>query len=342
MAEVLIYGPIDWFSASEQIQQMEAAKDEDLKGRINSNGGDPEAGWSVVGKFKEHPGSKIIQVDGTAKSTAAFFLLYADRVEAWDTSTFLLHRAAFPEFIEEHHMSGAMELARDNVNKSLRTAFEAKIDLPKFEKISGITVDELFSTDGREEVVLTAKQAKQIGLVDKVNKMTPELAAEVNSKFDHMSTSLAAQYLVTAEVETETPTPPQKPKNIPEPKNNKMEIQQLRSDHPELYAQVLALGVTQEKDRIGAWIPFIPVDSEMVLEAIKDDKVIGQTELSEFAIKAQSPEYLEKLKAQAAKEVETETPAEGKDGEKAAQLKADTEVVMSFHQPVAKPVEKQA
>jgi len=331
MAEILVYGPMDWFSATEWVRQMDEAKNEDLTARINSNGGGPEDGFATITKFKEHPGKKIVKIDGKAFSMAAFLPLYADFVESNDVAEFLFHRAAFPSFVENSDlMTEAMAQSRDRVNKNLRKAMEAKLDIPKFEKITGVTLDELFSNDDRIEVSLSAQQAKQIKLVNKIVKITPQIAAQINTSIENDAIKLAAKFIDEPEENQDPVNPPKPNNNIPTSNFTTMSIEKLKAENPGLYAEIIEegkkLGASTEKDRIGSLLAFIDVDKDRILKAIKEDQVLTQTEQSELVLKANSPEYLKKLKAQT-KDVSTDPPDEStKDGEE-KDLEASKELV---------------
>jgi hypothetical protein len=74
-----------------------------------------------------------------------------------------------------------------------------------------------------------------------------------------------------------------------------MDINKLRSEHPELYNQVHALGVAQEKDRAGAWLTYNDIDPEAVAKGIKEGAELNRTAMAEFAKKSLSTEALKKI-----------------------------------------------
>ena len=54
--EILLYSSIYSFSAESFIKEMEAASGNDVVLRINTPGGDPQAGFGMIAKFAEHKG----------------------------------------------------------------------------------------------------------------------------------------------------------------------------------------------------------------------------------------------------------------------------------------------
>jgi ATP-dependent protease ClpP protease subunit len=290
--QILLYGEIFSFSSEMFLTEMEALKDDDIVLRINTIGGDPESTFGMISKFQEHEGLKTIKVDGRAFSMGAFFLCYVDFAEALDVSSFILHRARFPEWMEasETFFDEATRARLDNVNKALRKALEAKIDVTKFEKISGVTIDQLFSMDGRIDVTLNAKQAKQIKLINKINPITPEIQASIQSNSGEMM-QMAAKFVDTTEAKEEVV---EEIKILN--KDTNMDLAKLKTDHPALYAQVMQAGmeagVSQEKDRAGAWMAFADIDIKAVTEGVKSDKALSATDMAELTRKGISAKLI--------------------------------------------------
>jgi len=115
---------------------------------------------------------------------------------------------------------------------------------------------------------LTAKEAKAIGLVDKINKLS---AAEAEY-FQNI-------FLVAATMGSGT-LPQSKPDKM-----DKMTIAELQEKFPEVYAAAKKAGADEERDRVGAWMAFIEIDAKAVSEGIKAGTVISQTQAAEFAKK---------------------------------------------------------
>ena len=89
-------------------------------------------------------------------------LLFMDNVEAIDVSNFTFHRAdGYTDTDEEKQF-----LAR--VNNDLRKKLEKKVNSEVFKEVTGYSFDDIFNPETRINANLTAKQAKQIGLIDKL------------------------------------------------------------------------------------------------------------------------------------------------------------------------------
>jgi hypothetical protein len=230
----------------------------------------------------------------------SYFLAYADYSEALDVTEFLLHRAAYPNWFENSdYMTDAMWENLNRINSSLRKALEAKIDVEKLESIKGITMDDLFSNEKRVDVFLSAKEAKKIGLINKINVITPDKKEEINS----LMVKVAAEF-----GGIEIPKVVEKPKDnkIESQSNNKiMTIESLKADHPALYNQLIELGVKKERERAGAWLEFHDIDPEAVKKGINEGSDLNQKSMAEFTRKAISAQTLQTIKTDNPKDVTT-------------------------------------
>lgn len=306
--EVLLYGSIYSWSASEFIEAINDTESEDITVRINSDGGEVRFGWGMIAKFSELTGKKLVKNDGGAHSMAAFFFCYADDAEAIDTADFTFHRAAYPSWIEQNpeYFDEDLKASLTRINNNLRKAFEAKIDVPLFEKLKNVTVDELFSMESRKDVTLTAQEAKKVGLINRVIPITPKKKAEIDAHLIQAAVKFPGHKEVAKEKEII--------KNI-----NKMEaltLEKLKAEHPAIYSEVFkagelagnAVGAKAEKDRIAAWMKFVSVDAKAVEAGIASGEVMSQAEMIDFLLKKQSPDALKDIKDDAVKNISTEQP----------------------------------
>lgn len=299
--QILLYSGIYSYTAENFINEMEAAKNDDVEARMNTNGGSPEDAWGMIAKWKEHKKGKSIKVDGRAYSTGAFMLLYADNVEALDVSQFLIHRAAYPSYLERdvEFMTEDRKKSLGIINTALRAAMEAKIDVVKFTNITGKTLDEVFSTESRIDVTLTAAEAKEIGLINKVIPLTPQISAEIDSYY-----AIAASHDPNAQKPI-TATPAPTPAQIQNSNQNKMTVEQLKAQHPDVFAQITASAVATERDRVGAWLAFAEADVKAVVEGVKKGENLSQTAMAEFAMKAFSAKQVAAIEGEATPNITT-------------------------------------
>lgn len=306
--EILLYGDIDNFSAARFITEMnEVNENEELSVRVNTEGGDPVSGWGIAAKYSEFPGKKSVKVDGSAHSSGLFFVAQAKDVEALSVSSFVLHRAHYPDWFEESSLfTEGVKANLEIVNKGLRKAIETKIDVKKLEELKGVKMNDIFSMDGRLDVVLTAPEAKKIGLINKVTQINKQIRAEIVENI-----KMVAKHIPQSNIDLPEEEIIEKPK-----KKIIMTLEELRAAYPALAAQLVAEGETTghaagaraEKDRTGAWLAWNHINPKAVAEGIKSKDAPSLTDVGGFQAMAVAPEMQAKLAAEAAKIVETKKP----------------------------------
>lgn len=311
--EILLYGPMVGSNITDVITAIDG--DEDIVIRVNSNGGSPEDTFGLIAKMNEYGGKMTVKVDGRAHSAAAFLLAYAESAEALDVSEFLIHRAAYGSWFEgSEYFTDEIKGNLERINTSLRKALTAKIDVKRFEALKGVKIKDIFSLENRIDVFLTAKEAKQVGLIDKITKITPQKRAEMEQQFH----SIAAEYVPQSE-------------NKPD-KNKDMTLEEFKAKYPEAYNAIYKAGreagVEQEQERVGAWVEFIDVDAKAVKEGIEGGKEISRKEIVALSRKEFAASKLDDAEDDGAdaEDTDTDEPEE----KKTAEAKAEEEKTAAF------------
>jgi ATP-dependent protease ClpP protease subunit len=279
--EIYLYSPIYDFVAESIMQQIEENSDNEISMRMNTPGGNVFAGWGMCAKVGEH-GNVGIKVDGCAASFGAFLLLYANKTESLDVSTFMLHRAHMRCEDDEDRALLA------KVNKDLRAKMEAKLDDAKLQKLKGVSIANLFEDEKRIDLFLSADEAKEIGLIQKVKKCNPAELTAFNERF-----KIAAY----------------EPENDTQKTENTMTTEKLKAEFPLVYASIVEAaekaGVAKERERVKACLVFLEVDAKGVKTLIENGKDLTQVEMAEFALKSVSAKKLEGAEADSAATQET-------------------------------------
>jgi ATP-dependent protease ClpP protease subunit len=307
--EVLLYGQIYSWTAQQFIDSVNEVKDKHkgstLRVRVNTNGGDVDYALGAVTSFAQYPFRKEVQVDSQAASMGLYYCCYASHVTATDFSTFLLHRAAYPPFVENNpdYFTADKQKSLTESNSKLRAALEAKIDVTKFKKITGYTLDQVFAMDSRIDVCLNAEEAKEIGLVDEIIQITPEKKAEIEAKAFEI-TAQHSGFRIAATTETPQPSKP-----------NIMTIAELKAGHPALVAElseaIAKEAAKKERARIKAWTFFHDVDKKAVVAGIDGGEELDQATMLELMEKKTSKKEVEVLEGDSTKEaLSTDKPAD--------------------------------
>jgi len=250
-------------------------KDEDLTVLMNCPGGSVFAGWTAIGVLKERSGKNNAKVYGHAASMAAYLLLYMDNVQALEVTKFLIHRA--DGYVESEDDQKLL----DSINKDLRGQMEKRLDIAKFESITGCTMNDVFNGEKVKDVWISAKDAKKIGLINDVIRLNPDEMKAFNEKFVAFVPKRGSE---------ETPQGSGKPAtgepNNNSPKPKKMTIEEFKALHPEIYSAAIAQGQTAERERVQAWLAFIDYDKDNVIASIKDPaKAVNGAVLAEMTVK---------------------------------------------------------
>ena len=295
--EILLYGSINQDSAAQFIAQLNDSIDEDIEVRVNTPGGQVAYGYGMIAKFAEHPKSKKVKVDGMAFSAGFQFCVNADYVECLDVSDFMMHRAAYPEWIESNpeYFDEAMKAELNKTNALFEKAIKNKLDVEAIQEImdskvelKGAKFKDIFSLDTRLDIYFTAKEAKKIKLVDKINVVTPKKKAEVLA-YKHL---MAAEFIGLSN---------QKKEEVQTQKQIiKMDLQTFKVSHPSVYAEAMAEGVSAEKDRVEGWLTFNEVDAKAVSDGIASGKGITAKNMGEFTLKAMGKSVVADAAAEAA------------------------------------------
>lgn len=271
---ILLYMPIYDSVAQELVDIMnQTPSEQDLQIWMNSPGGRVFAGWSIIGPMVKREGKISISVFGHAMSMAVYLCLFADEVEALEVTQFMIHRA--DGYVENDDDQKLL----DNINKDLRKQMETRLNMDVFQEVCGITIDEIFNSPTRKDVMLTAKQAKKLGLIDSIIKLTP---SQVKAQASHFVAF--ADFSERTEIE-ETQRSVQEPESNNNPKNSKMTLAELRAQHPELVSAIEKDAISAERDRIGSYLAFLDVDKENVVKAIKEGTAFTGAVMAEMTVK---------------------------------------------------------
>lgn len=95
--------------------------------------------------------------------------------------------------------------------------------------------------------------------------------------------------------------------------NETMTKAEIKAAHPSVYQEIVAEGVSQEKDRAGAWMAHNETDPKAVAEGIKSGKEITATEREAFFVKQNTKNTLSKIEGESAEDLdspESQTPEE--------------------------------
>jgi len=254
------------------INELESFEENQIEMSWSSYGGSVWAGMQFADYMKNTNKEITARVTGIAASMGASLLPYFKKVIGAKQTDVMLHSTS----------TSVSQLARKS-NQELYDILKTKINEEKFEEITGQKLKTIMFLEGeeRKDVWLSGEQAYKIGLFDELIDLTPEKKNEINLQ-------------LVAELDYKLP---ERLLNTNK-KEKQMNIDELKTSHPELYAQVLEDGkkvgskeataaLKAEKDRINTWMVFNDIDPEKVKKGIESGEAMTEAQRTEFLRKSQ-------------------------------------------------------
>jgi ATP-dependent Clp protease, protease subunit len=266
--ELSLYGTVsEWSWWDDEITPRKFRDDinnlgevEEIVVKLNSQGGDVFAGLHIYQVLKEHKAHITVRVEGLAASIASTIAMAGDKVIMPKGSMMMMHNPWTYTAGEANELRQTADVL-DSIRDALVEVYVAKTGLDEEEikslldsetwMTSSQAVERGFADELEENLQISASIRGETAVINGVEmdwskfEDAPELPKEPGPKpsvLDKVSAVLASR---------------PKPEPKPEPKqqpiaSNELTIEILASQHPDLYAAVLAEGTKKERDRIKA------------------------------------------------------------------------------------------
>lgn len=159
-AEIIIYDVIGWpfIEADVFVRELAGIKAKSIKLRINSPGGDVFDGMAIFNALKDHPAKITTQIDGLAASMASVIALSGDEVTAHKNSMMMIHNAWVVVAGDRHLLSDVAANILEKIDGNILDIYYGKAGSGKRDLRQMMD----------EETWLTATEAKEKGLIDRV------------------------------------------------------------------------------------------------------------------------------------------------------------------------------
>lgn len=302
----------DWFgipyiSASKVSRELTDARGDEVELYINSGGGSVFAGSEVYTLLKEYRGKVTAKITGIAASAASFLAMAADEIMMSPPSQMMIHNAAtWTDGDKNSHMSSTNML--HSADHGITNAYRLR---------TGKSQDELLALMDKT-TWMNAQQAVELGFADGIlfddsntliavsNSISGEIPPQVEERlrdalinaalkgqavpdaanlFKGMDLSAlipqagVVNALSTVEeeesvVDTGDGEQDDQTKEAEKPMNE----EDLKNQHPELYAKIISNGAEQERARINALneMASAPGAAEIVAKAIAEGGTAAQ------------------------------------------------------------------
>jgi ATP-dependent protease ClpP protease subunit len=268
--EILFYDDFSRWSVENFINQVNNLEGEAFDVRLNTNGGSVIDGMAMINKLSELDSGDTLKIDARAYSMGAFILPFFKKRIGARTSEYMLHKAAYPYFYKP----------TEEEQERLKTMNEGLKQKMQEAGINSELLDRVFKPDVREDVYLNAQEALAAGLITEIQeikvaerealqgKYYAEIAAhyhERNTKAEPAQDAQGHQAQDAQKHKENSNTP-----NI----ENIMNIEDLKSQHPALFAEAVKQGVAAERKRVNQLVGYIKSDEATAtgraIKAIKD------------------------------------------------------------------------
>lgn len=301
--EIYIYSSIGEYSAENVNRQFSWAEGEDVNIRIMTRGGYTPAGVAMISKMSAHTGKVKMSVDGDTSSMGAFMLLFADEVEMSDMAELMFHKAAYPSY---YTPTKEEKENLDRENKRFRKKMEQRLGDAGSELI-----EKVFEKDKRNDVYVTAAQAKKYGLVTKIIKLEPSQKAALQESF-------YKQMLAGEEIPKIKESKKLDSKQV---KTRTMEITQ--EEYDKKIASAVARGVSQERARVAAWVEIGEVDSKAAFDGIQGNEEVSKAVMVRAYMKQGAQEKMDAHEGDNSENADT--PPDPKNAEELRAAEVDAE-----------------
>jgi ATP-dependent Clp endopeptidase proteolytic subunit ClpP len=245
-AELLLYGDIGdgWLydnssrDFANALQGLRAARNITI--RINSPGGEVTAAQAIYSLIKSHPASVTVVIDGIAASAASLIVMAGDRIVMPSNALLMIHNPMIWA-VGDH---GDMIHAADTLEKVKDTMINVYSE--KTGKDSG-ALSEMMDN----ETWMTAAEAYHEGFIDQV-----DAGAAVDIRASNDGDALIANGLVVdlkkyrnmpAAVVAAANERPMHGRGM---EGKRVNVDQIKAEHPDVYTQIFNAGITAERERI--------------------------------------------------------------------------------------------
>lgn len=317
---IKIKGVIGWDVIGTQISDMISRCDGDINLEIDSPGGCMSDGFSIANALEDYSKGKInVKVVGQCSSMAAYIMLFGDSLKFKPNATVVLHNpwnVCAGDYKAMKKMSDVLErfaalYANKFVEKGIftekeirdimdeETYFIGENDLKRLGDIDKSDAKADSEPDRETQIALAKENMKscqarikqaeindleQIAALIPVNK---QIQADVGSSDKDGSNIRPSQIVSTVQKKGE----------------EIMDLNELKTQNPDVYAQAVKVGEENNQKRINALMAFIDVDKETVIKAVANGKTIHDDEVQAAFLKA-------KINAQTVATMEKENPEE--------------------------------
>ena len=283
MKIVAISGVIGWDVEPSDIRTaLNEANGEDVRVEISSPGGFVMPGLEIFNLIRNYKGVTETRLSGQAASMASYIALAGDRLVAEDNAVYMIHNVRGLSMGDHNALRKSADTF-ERLSNLLAKAYVAKTG-KSMEDIRSMMDDETFlfgdeiAEHGFADEIITTEADKDketaIAIAEEsFNNCLKTMKDSEKVKDDMEKAAAMLSDVPQAQKKKETTATNGGIKQ----EVSTMDLEKLKAEHPALYAQVVAVGVTQERERVSAHLTMGEASGAMdiAMKAIKDGVAFG-------------------------------------------------------------------
>lgn len=329
---VKIKGDIGIDVLGTQFSEFISRLDGDVNVEIDSPGGYMTDGIAIANALRDYNKGKVnVRVVGQASSMAAYIMLFGDTLSFTPNAIVCLHNP-WNVCIGDYK---AMEKNADLLKRF------AGLYAKRFVEKGIFKEDEIRSIMDEETFFIGADDLARLGTVEKSDTEKPDepiteedketavilaqerikackgkIQASYNEDLEKVAALLQQAPATTRTLEISAQKPASDSITVQSKGEKQMNANEIKSQHPDVYADIVKAGAEQEKARINALMTFIDVDKDTVVKAIAEGKSIHDDEiLAKLTMAKINQNTVAQMEKENPDDVNPKEPEHAKEGE---------------------------
>lgn len=342
MKQIHIDGVIGWDVLTTDLRaEFDAAKGEDIDLTISSPGGSVYEGlaiYNVIRDYRKDGGKVNARVIGMAASMASYIPLAADSVTVEDNAIWMIHNPWSFAIGNQHDMRKQADIL-DGIASVIAAAYVKKTGKEKVELLKMMDDETyLFGQEIVDSGFADSIEPAGDGAEDKESAMASALVSmealknQMEQEPERQQMDKAAAMITEMKGAVSTPKPvvnrdkPAATAETTKEEVKNMNLDQLKMEHPDVFAEAVEIGETNERERrnvLNAQAAVAPenadlqaIVSEAIEQGTKDDDRVLQNKITLALVNGKA------LAGENAQSIETtpDVPALSAEDQEAAEL----------------------
>ena len=293
--KIVIDGVIGWEITAQSIRrQLDSAKGKDVTIEISSPGGSVFEGLEIFNLIRDYTGNVKSKITGLAASMASYIALAADTVTMHDNAVFMIHNPwAFTlgDYNELRKEADVLEglaalLSQQYAKKTGKPVEEMRSLMDVETWLFGSEIKDAGFADDIIESEKTETAQDKNTEITKSKAIVAGCLRQMKASEEHKDDLEKAAAMLPKHSQEKAQASPyghieRKHKEV-QKGDNKMTIEELKAQHPDIYAAVFALGESSAREDIACHAVYFDDAPDLVIAAIKENKTFSKLDQAKY------------------------------------------------------------